>query len=251
MNGITLSLADVVQHVVTIGLDIHPPIEVRNERTRLNMFFEEVRERWPVVYEQATVGETEFKISKAFRERPGVQGPSFPLDSFVLTPRGPVFVFPLRLLDPVGPTNLEGRYRDIFTEVCKVLWSRLPGHKVLRVGLIREVLFLTGETDCISLVSGQSEWLGARLTGGQRVFQYQDDKCNIRLEFSPGRLGKVTQLPVGKKIEEPVGFGLKVKLDINNAEVLVLQDADIEEVLDRAVGFWPDQLLEYLSGMRS
>ena len=61
----------------------------------------------------------------------------------------------------------------------------------------------------------------------------------------------MTQLPVGKKIEEPVGFGLKVKLDINNAEVLVLQDADIEEVLDRAVGFWPDQLLEYLSGMRS
>lgn len=157
MNEITLSADDVVQHVVTIGLDIFPPSEMRNERTRLNMFFEDVRDRWADVYETLTTGESEFKISKPFREKPDVRDPTFPVDSFVLTPRGPVFVFPLRLPDPVGPTNLEGQYRDIFTDVCKILWSRLPGHKVLRVGLIREVLFLTGETDCTFLVSAQSD----------------------------------------------------------------------------------------------
>ncbi len=250
MNEITLSADDVVQHVVTIGLDIFPPIEMRNERTRLNMFFEDVRERWGDIYETLTVGESEFKISKPFREKPDVRDPTFPVDSFVLTPRGPVFVFPLRLPDPVGFTKLEGRYKEIFTEVRKALWSRLPGHKVLRVGLIREVLFLTGETDCTFLVSGQPDWLGARLTGGQRLFQYQDDKCNIRLEFGPGRLSKVTQLPVGKKVGEPVGFGIKVKLDINNTELRELQDADIEEVLERAIGFWPDELLQYLSRVK-
>ncbi len=53
--------------------------------------------------------------------------------------------------------------------------SRLPGHKVLRVGLIRDIVFLTGETDCTFLVSGGSDWLGARLTGGQSLVKYQDD----------------------------------------------------------------------------
>ncbi len=250
MNDFHLSLDDVMLHAVSIGLDVHPTIEMRDERTRLNMFFEDVRERWPDMYEQLTTGESEFKISKAFRAKPGVQGLALPVDTFVLTKRGPVFVFALRLPDPVGSTNLEGQYRDIFTEVCKTLWSRLPGHKVLRVGLIREVLFLTGETDCTFLVSGQSDWRSARLMGGQRLFQYQDDKCNIRLEFSPGKLGKVTQLPVGKKVEEPVGFGLKVKLDVNNTELRELGDADIEEVLERAVCFWPDELLEYLSRVK-
>lgn len=250
MNDLILSLDDVMDHVVSIGLDIHPPIEMRDERTRLNMFFEEARERWTELYETLTVGEYEFKISKTFPARPNVRGPAFPVESFVLTPRGPVFRFPLRLPDPVGATNLEDRYKDIFMEVCKTLWLRLPGHKVLRVGLVRDVTFLTGKTDCTFLVSSQQDWLGARLAGGQRLIHYRDDKCNIRLEFSPGTIGKVTELPVGKKVEQPVGFGLKVKLDVNNSDVRVLQDADIEEVLERAIGFWPGELLKYLSEVK-
>lgn len=60
----------------------------------------------------------------------------------------------------------------------------------------------------------------------------------------------MTQLPVGKKVEEPVGFGIKVTLDINNTELRELGDADIEEILERAVGFWPDELLKYLSRVK-
>ena len=71
MNGITLSLDDVVQHVVSIGLDVFPQIELRHEQTRLTMFFEDVRERWKDLYEQLTVGDSKFKISKPFRKRPG------------------------------------------------------------------------------------------------------------------------------------------------------------------------------------
>lgn len=251
MDDIRVSPNDVVHHVTSIGLDVYPPIEMKDERTRLNMFFEDVRERWPDMYEQLTTGESEFKISKPFRAKPGVQGPALPVDTFAVTARGPVFVFPLRLPDPVGQTDLENRFRDIFAEVRKTLWSAVPGHKIMRAGLVRDVIFLTGQTDCTFLVSKQSEWLGAKLVGGQRLIHYRDEKCNIRFEFSPGRIGKVTQLPVGAKVGEAVGFGLKVRLDVNNAEVRELQDVDIDEVIDRAIGFWPDKLLEYLSEVGS
>jgi hypothetical protein len=251
MNEFRLSLDDMMHHVVSIGLDIYPPIEMKDERTRLNMFFEDVRERWPDMYDKLTTGESEFKISKPFRAKPGVQGPALPVDTFVLTQRGPVFVFPLRLPDPVGPTDLESSFRSVFKEVRNALWSRLPGHTILRVGLIRDVIFSTGQSDCTSRVTRRPDWVGAKLVGGHLMFQYQDPKCNIRLEFSPGRIGKATQLPVGAMVEQPVGFGLKVRLDVNNAEVRPLQETDIEEVIDRALGFWPDELLEYVSGVGS
>ncbi len=251
MTDFKLSLDDVVHHVVSIGLDIYPPIEMKDERTRLNMFYEDARERWRELYEQMTVGELEFKISRPFRQKPNVQGPAIPVDTFVMTQRGPVFVFPLRLPDPVGVTNLESRFRDIFGEVRSAFWSRLPGHAIMRAGLVRDVIFSVGETDCVFLVSTQSDWLRSKLVGGHRLVQYRDDKCNIRLEFSPGRIGKTTELPVGAKVREPVGFGVKVRLDVNNIEVRPLQDVDIEEVIERAVGFWPDELLEYISQVGS
>ena len=250
MDNIALSVDDVVNHVVSIGLDIYPPIDMKNERTRLNMFYEDVRVQRPDLYEGLTVGESEFKISKPFREKRDVQGPAIPVDTFVMTARGPVFVFPLRLPDPVGGTGLEDAFIKVFFDVRNSLWSRIPGHTILRVGLVRDVILSTGDTDCASLVSEQSGWREAKLVGGHRLIHYQDAKCNIRLEFSPGRMAKTTMLPVGTKVEQPAGFGLKVKLDVNSAGVRELQDADIGEVLDRALGFWPNELLEYLSGVR-
>ena len=251
MTDFQLSLNDVLNHVVTIGLDVYPPIEMKDERTRLNMFYEDACERWQDLYEQMTVGESEFKISKLFRKKPGVQGPTHLFDTFVLTQRGPVFIFPLRLPDPVGFTNWEGRFREIFSKVRSTFWSLLPGHTIIKAGLVREVIFSVGDTDCTFLVSTRSNWLGSQLKGGQRLVHYRDEKYNIRLELSPGKIGKTTVLPVGTKVEQPVGFGLKVRLDVNNAEVRPLQDADIEEVIDRALAFWPDELLEYIAGVET
>ena len=160
-------------------------------------------------------------------------------------------MFPLLLHDPVGSTALEDRFVEIFAQVSNVLWSGLPGHKILRVGLVRDVIFSTGKSDYTLLVTPRLDWLGSKLTGGHRLVHYRDDECNIRLQFSPGRIGKTTELPVGAKVEQPVGFGLKVRLDVNNAEVRPMQDADIKTVIDRALGFWPTELLEYIEKVGS
>ena len=249
MHDIRFSQNDIVQHVVSFGLDVHPPVEINNERTRLTMFFEEAREKWPALYEQLTVGERDFRISKSFRKRTAVSGPAIQLDTFVLTPRGPVFVFPLRLPDPVGATELEDDYRNRFAEISKAFWSAVPGHTILRVGLIRDVIFSTGKADCTVLLSGRTDWCKSKLVGGNRLHSYRDEKYNIRLELSPVKIMQGTQLAVGARVEQSAGFGLKVSLDVNNIEICPLQDADIDEVIERADGFWPDEVLEYLSGV--
>lgn len=249
MGSPTLSVSDLQSHIVTFGLDVHPPIELSNERIRLSLFFEEARTKWSDSYEEVTAGETKYSISKLFRKDQQTQGPAVPIETFVLTPRGPVFRFPLRLPDPVGDTGLHKEYRSRFDAVREMLWSVVPGHTILRVGLIRDLVFASGETDFACLMSKRAEWCGARLVGGSRVFHYQDDLCNIQFAVKPVRISKTTQLPVGARIEEPAGLGLQARLDVNNAKIGPMQDADIDQVIDRAVGFWPDGVLEYLQGI--
>jgi hypothetical protein len=247
MSNCQLSIEDVDYHVASFGMDVYPPIEVQAERTRLNMFYEAARERWSALYEQLTVGNDDFKISKHFRKQPEVAGPALPLDTFILTSRGPVFRFPLRLPSPVeGETGLAGQFLECFSEVRTMFLSALPGRAVLRIGLVREVVFLTGDTNYSGIVSKQSEWSGARLVGGSRLHLYRDDKCNVRLEISPCEIRQATQLPIGTRLEQRKGFGLQIKLDINNAEIRPMNETAIEEVVTRANGFWPDRILEYL-----
>ena len=190
MDGISLSIEDVVHHVATFGLDVYPPLEIQAERTRLNMFYEAAREQWPDVYEQLTAGDTEFKISKRFLRNPTIVGPAIPVDTFVLTPRGPVFAFPIRLPDPVCETGLDATYCERFSQVRKAFLSGVLGRTILRVGLVREVVFSAGQTNLNGLLSKQSEWSGAKLVGGNRLIQYRDEKCNIRIEMRPCEIRK-------------------------------------------------------------
>ena len=145
MAGLSLSTSDIVHHVVTFGIDVYPPIEVSKERTRLNMFYEAACEQWPEIYEKLTVGDTEFRMSKNFRRDPRIAGSSVLFDTFVLTNRGPVFVFPLVLPPPAEATGLDDKYVDWFNDVRKVLLDNVPGRNLLRVGLVRELIFTTGD----------------------------------------------------------------------------------------------------------
>lgn len=251
MACLSLSEQDIVHHVVTFGIDVYPPVEVGTERTRLNMFYESARERWPHLYETLTVGDTEFRISRHFRKDPQIVGPAVLFDTFVLTKRGPVFVFPLTLPPPAGATTLEDRYVELFDEVREAFLSAVPGRSLLRVGLIRELVFATGEAPGTHLLTKQESWAGGELYGGERSVRYRDQQCNIRLQLTPIEIRKSTQLPVGTKVEQREGYGLRVQLDVNNVEIRPLADADIKTIVDRALGLWPEHLLQYITAEES
>ena len=247
METLQLSMEDLEQHVVKFGFDIFPPIEISSDRTRLNLFYEEVRERFGELYDQLLASDTEFKISKRFRKDAGIEGRSLGVETFVLTQRGPVFIFPLLLPEPVLATGLEDNYLEKFQQLQELFFSLLPGRKRMRVGLIRELIFATGDTPCHSMLTDRSTFAGGEIRGGNALFAYRDAKCNVRINFSLVEATKQTQLLVGTTVSEPAGYGLLVSLDVNNTDIRPLEDADIEDVLTRATSLWPDELLRYLN----
>ncbi len=247
MEPSPLSVSDLLHHVVKFGIDVYPPIEIESERTRLNMFYEEARTRWGDLFEKLVASDTEFRISKEFSERPG-RRPSVPVETFVLTPRGPVFVVPVLLPPPVKFTGFEAKVVELFHEVRALLFEALAQKReCLRVGMVRELIFDTGGAKCQRLVGDERTFGGAPLIGGKRFLVFRDAKCNLRIEFEPVEISKTIQLPIGTNVQQHAGFGVRVLLDVNNAEVRPLADADINEVLERANSVWPDELLKYIN----
>ena len=238
---------DAIHHTVTFGIDVYPPIEIREERTHLNMFYEEASSRWRDLYERLIVSDTEFRISKAFRKDPEVQGPSLTAVTFVLTQRGPVLTFPLLLPEPIGRTGLEEAYLERFDEIRRFFFSALPTRKVMRLGMVRDLMFPMDQAACQSLLTPQASFGNADLLGGNCLLHYCDRKYNLRVQFEPGQLSTQMQLPVGATVTQHTVSCLHVRLDVNNRETRPLEDADIEEVLARATGLWPDVLLDYLN----
>lgn len=250
MESAVLSTNDLIQHTVTFGMDIYPPVELQNERTRLNMFYEEARAGWPNLFDQLVTSESEFRISMKFRKRREVEGQAISSDTFVLTNRGPVFVFPLRLPDPVGDTGIEASLREDFTQLRKMFFSAFAPRVVMRLGLVRDLVFATGRTKCHELIADQVCFANAALVGGQTTVTFRDSKHNHLIMVEPVSLARTTQLAVGPPVREDAGYGLHVRFDINNFDMQQpLQEADIQAVLDRATSLWPDELLEYLHNL--
>lgn len=246
MESLSLSTNDLMTHVVKIGMDVHPPIDIATERTRLNIFYEEAHSRHARLFEKLVASDREFVISKEFRAEGG--GATAVVPTFVLTARGPVFVFPLRLPPPIGPTEFADTHLDLFREMRAVFFSSIPGRECLRIGLVRELVFQTGQTQSHGMIAAeQSTFSGAPLAGGTLLRLYRDDQHNHRIAIEAVEMTRETKLAIGRTMTEPAGYGLKVVLDVNNHALRTLEEADMDMVLDRATGLWPDVLLEFLA----
>lgn len=247
MAEFSLSLDDLCYHQVTFGMDVYPPVVYSEERTRLNIFYERAGEEWGHLFDRLTAGDEVFRIAKAFRKRAAVEGPAITLETFVLTQRGPVFVFPFILPDPVGATGLEETHRDDFTQVRRAFESALPGRFFMRVGLIRELVFSTGQARCSDLVTDVVSFGNAQFSRGEVKLTFKDEQHNHTIAVSPVTLNRTTHLPVGTRVEERAGYGVRVILDVNNRDVRKpLSESDIDGVLDRAASLWPKSLLDFL-----
>lgn len=238
-----LSTSDIRDHVLTFGIDAYPPIELSQTRTRLNMFYEEARSQKGDLFDQLVTGESVFRISKTFGQRT--------IDTFVLTARGPVFTLPLQCF-PDGAFLMDAESAlDSFRTLRSLFFSTVaPDGKIMRMGMVRKLFFETGSEPSLSLITAHESFANAGAIGAQCVTTFRDAKCNIGITLVAGQMQKTVRTPIVPPQTEHAQFGLHVQLDVNNAEIRPQSETDIEEVLTRGAGLWPDKLLGFVNERR-
>ncbi len=237
-----LSQSDISQHTLHAGVDIYPPVRIPEERTHLNVFFEEARDRHPEWCHSLAASDAGFRISGRFGDK---HGRTCEPVTFELTKRGPVFSIPLVIAD-LGTTALSDKYLEVLEATRKLFFACVPDRKILRFGLVRKVMFNTGDYPSLGILGAPDEFASAELVGGSAVYQYRDDRYNVRITAEPMRAIRTTRIPLGARVDEPAGFGLGVTVDVNNHEIKPQLDADIQLTVDRAESLWPESVMEFL-----
>jgi hypothetical protein len=249
VEPLSLAESDIFQHLVQFGIDVFPPINLPDERTRLSVFFDEASHRWGSLFQRQVISNTEFRVSAEFRASGQPSGPATRLDTFILSERGPIVAFPIRLPGPIGDTGLEGSYLDTFRHIRELFFHSVPAeHRIMRLGLVRNLVFGTGDRRCTDMLAAPGGFSGAELVDGNRLLVYRDDLCNVRIQLQPIEVRRSIKGPLGTAATERLQFGMNVLFDVNNHDMRQLEPADIEQVIERAVGLWPDALLQFLNG---
>lgn len=234
---------DIVRHVVKVGIDVYPPIAITTNRTRLNVFFEKARAEHPDLFARLVSGENEFRLSRQYTIA-ALGKIEFP--TFELTARGPVISVPIQI-EELPSTGFEENYVDKLSSVRELFFRAFPDTKIMRFGFVREVIFFTSATSAVGILGPPTEMQGASLSGGNLVLGFNDDACNIRVTLTPVTGSRRTQLgAVGMSVDEELGRGLSLVLDVNNKEARPLESADILAVQERAESLWPDATINLI-----
>jgi hypothetical protein len=245
-DKLRLTLEDIYQYFVRVGLDVFPPLELASEQFRAQTLYRNLNETWPVLFSKLSLSASEFTVTGRFRA--GATEAEAEVATFTYTPRGPVVTFPCKL---AGADTLDYDDARCITEaraILDVVGRAFPLRETLRIGLIRDVVFSTGETKADNvLLPVANELDGARFVGGQTLLVYRDSFCNVRLTMAPLEIQRVQRAPTGVSRAEHAGFGLRLEFDVNNAELRPVSAADIEQVLQRALALWPETALDYLN----
>ena len=239
-----LSTSDIREHVLIFGIDAYPPIEVSKTRTHLNIFYEEARSQKGELFDELVTGESVFRISKTFGQQI--------INTFMLTPRGPVFTMPLQILPDGESLRDTESALDSFQSLRSLFFSTVaPDRKIMRMGMVRKLFFGTGSEPSVGLITAHESFANAGITGAESLTTFRDAKCNIRVTLEAGQMHKTVKTAIGPPQTEHAQYGLQVQLDVNSSEIRPQSDADIAEVIARAAGLWPDMLLEFVNERRA
>ena len=241
-----VSTGDINHHTVQIGIDVFEPIALHQNRTHLNMFFEEAREHYPELFERVVSSDTEFTVSRRF-SKPGGEKVEVPI--FQMTPRGPAFAMPLYLTD-IGETGFAGTYVQKLESIKRLFFKSFPDRKIIKYGVVREVIFGTGSEPTSGILRAPLKFSGADLLGGTLVAKYADEKCNVAITLQPVRSARVTRLGVGVQTNQETGYGVHIKLDVSSKEIRPLDSTDIDWVKERADTLWPDAVVQLINSRK-
>lgn len=238
---------DISQHIVKYGVDIRPTFTPKQDKTKLQDYCNWLIEKFGEVFEVLLASPRELLVQKNFLLGDNKRAE---MQTFVLTGRGPVFTFPQRLYIG-GPHDLNIPDKDkIFRKALDELRSRFADKKVVRIGVINEIIFDTGGIDSVEIIVSNLKgdvWKQSIKNLLIRLEVPKEGK-NINVEIRPtylkhtGRGGPI-EAAVGK-----AGFGIAVTVDINNQQMADnLTNSEVREIVSFANDYIPEELIKFLN----
>lgn len=239
------SKENISQHVIKYGVDIRPAISVRDDKTRLQNYCNRLIEQFPQAFETIVSGPNQLRVQKAFVLN---NDKRMELPTFILTARGPVFTFPLRMfINEVQDIDIPEKDK-ILRKALDELRNIFTDKKIPRMGVINELVFDTGEINSVEILTSslKNDIWRERVKNLTITLQAPTQDKNINLQIKPTHAKKSGKGVV--EYAEDIRFGLIVNVDINNLQVRDdLTKPEINDILAFANDYVPDELIKFLN----
>lgn len=247
MKNYIFNEGDISQHIVKYGVDVRPSVVVKQENERLQGYCNWLVEEYPQAFETMLSGPNEIKVQKTFVT---ARDKHIEMPTFAMTKRGPCFIFPIRIMvEETEDFDLPDRDK-VFRKALKKFRQCLPGRKVMRVGVIHELIFDCGNINSIEVLASalSTDMWRDGIANISIHLENPKDNYNVNVDLSPSLAQRVIQSPQGTR-HENVGYGISVKVDINNRDMISdLDDTAISGLLAYAEDYVPDELIRFLNG---
>ena len=239
---------DLTQHVIKFGFDLFPPIRVNTDQIALQNMFDDLQSELPKFFQEIKLNSQAnlFAASANFANPAG--GSSAQVQTASLIDRGLVFIMPAEFPTPIGRIAEESDVFEAFDKILPILKKAFPKTTILRMGVVREVVFTSTSPTGPYLTNRYGSFPPAEPKGGRVIVAFSDQRCNIRvtmesLQMETEHRHGAGNIPMGKELSHALG----VNFDVNNIQMVAQEINDIEMTIERARSLWPTKLLEFLN----
>ncbi len=234
------------QHILKFGVHIQPAISPKDDKTKLQDYCNWLIGQFPEVFETLVVGPNQLQIQKVFSLAGSKR---LELPTFVLTVRGPVFTLPQRIfIDQMHDLDIPDKDK-IFRRALEELRTRFSDRKVLRVGVVHEFVFDTGQINSLEIIASNLKndlWREA-IKNLRILLEMPKEGKNINLEIRPTYVSRAAISGENVPIQD-VRFGVIVNVDINNQQIKDdLTKAEINDILAFANDYVPEEMIKFLN----
>lgn len=242
--------ARIDQYTIGIGVDVRPPIELALDKLRIQEFYNQVSDQFPNLFADLSQSKTKFQINK---EIPTPDQGQISIATFTLTPRGPVFNFPITLPELLEDHEWSKTLNEDVVACLATFHRHLPGTQFFRIGKVRNIVFHCEGADgsevfrerfCPHAPKGSQDFVVG--------WNDPDERYNRRLTTKAVRKQRLVSQEVGgttRPVLVPQGeHGIEVAFDVNNLrQDKPLDGEQMKIILDHADQLYKEYFYDVLN----